>query len=127
MQPEFKEGDDPGFTLGQMLNVLSTKFSRPGNNPPFHRMITTALRDAGVDPPAGPPFTTLQDTLAEIGTGPPSWTVFYHREELPVVRRVALRPIEGLTVLSSLAVPPGVPSAQVRALLRACARVAEAR
>jgi DNA-binding transcriptional LysR family regulator len=112
--------------LGQ-LGELPVRLASPSNNPPFHRMITTALRNAGVDPPAGPPFTTLQDTLAEIGTGSPSWTVFYHREELPVVRRVALRPLEGLTVLTSLAVPPGVPSAQVRALLRACARVAEAR
>jgi DNA-binding transcriptional LysR family regulator len=112
--------------LGQ-LGELPVRLASPSNNPPFHRMITTALRNAGVEPPAGPPFTTLQDTLAEIGTGSPSWTVFYHREELPVVRRVALRPLEGLTVLTSLAVPPGVPSAQVRALLRACARVAEAR
>jgi DNA-binding transcriptional LysR family regulator len=112
--------------LGQ-LGELPVRLASPSNNPPFHRMITTALRNAGVEPPAGPPFTTLQDTLAEIGTGSPSWTVFYHREELPVVRRVALRPLEELTVLTSLAVPPGVPSAQVRALLRACARVAEAR
>jgi hypothetical protein len=84
-------------------------------------MITAALRDAGVDPPAGPPFTTLQDTLAEIGAGPPSWTVFYHRAELPVVRRVA-----DLTLPISLAVPPGVPSPQLRMLLAACARVADA-
>jgi DNA-binding transcriptional LysR family regulator len=106
------------------LGELPVRLAPPRNNPPFHRMITTALRDAGVDPPAGPPFTTLQDTLAEIGTGLPSWTVFYHRAELPVVRRVALRPLDGLTVLVSLAAPPGVPSPQVRALLRACAQVA---
>jgi DNA-binding transcriptional LysR family regulator len=108
------------------LGELPVRLAPPPKNPPFHRMITTALRDAGVDPPAGPPFTTLQDTLAEIGTGSPSWTVFYHRAELPVVRRVALRPLEGLSVPTSLAVLPGVPSAQVRALLRACARVADA-
>jgi DNA-binding transcriptional LysR family regulator len=108
------------------LGELPVRLAPPANNPPFHRMITTALRDAGVDPPAGPPFTTLQDTLAEIGTGPPSWTVFYHRAELPAVRRVALRPLDGLSVPTSLVVLPGVPSAQVRVLLRACARVADA-
>lgn len=108
------------------LGELPVRLAPPANNPPFHRLITTALRDAGVDPPPGPHFTTLQDTLAEIGTGLPSWTVFYHRAELPVVRRVALLPLEGLSVLVSLAAPPGVPSAPVRALLRACARVADA-
>jgi DNA-binding transcriptional LysR family regulator len=110
----------------EQLGELPVRLAPQAKNPPFHRMITVALRDAGVDPPPGPPFTTLQDTLAEIGTGLPSWTVFYHRAELPVVRRVALRPLEGLTVLISLAVPPGVPSAPAKALLRACARVADA-
>jgi DNA-binding transcriptional LysR family regulator len=108
------------------LGELPVRLAPPGNNPPFHRMITAALREAGVEPPAGPPFTTLQDTLAEIGSGPASWTVFYHRAELPAVRRVALRPLEGLRVVTSLAAPPGAPSPQVRALLRACARVADA-
>jgi DNA-binding transcriptional LysR family regulator len=109
------------------LGELPLRLAPARNNPPFHRLITTALRDAGVDPPAGPLFTTLQDTLAEIGTGLPSWTVFYHRAELPAVRRVALRPLEGLTVLVSLAAPPGAPSPQVRQLLRACALVSDAR
>jgi DNA-binding transcriptional LysR family regulator len=105
------------------LGALPVRLAPARNNPPFHAMITRALRDAGADPPAGPPFTTLQDTLAEIGTGPPSWTVFYHRSELPVVRRVALRPLTGLTLPISLAAPPGVPTPAVRQLLRACARV----
>ncbi|WP_219414824.1 LysR family transcriptional regulator [Pseudonocardia nigra] len=96
------------------------------NNPPFHAMVTDALRAAGVAPPPGPPFTTLQDTLAEIGTGPPSWTLFYYRDQLPVVPRVAFRKLADLTVLTSLAAPPGVPSPQLRLLLAACARVAEA-
>ena len=33
--------------------------------------------DAGFEPLPGPPFTAPQDILAEIGTGPPAWTVFY--------------------------------------------------
>ena len=33
--------------------------------------------DAGFEPLPGPPFTILQDILAEIGTGPHAWTVFY--------------------------------------------------
>jgi hypothetical protein len=38
------------------------------------------------------------------------------------VRRVAQRPLAGLTVLTSLAAPPGIPNPQVW-LLAACARV----
>jgi DNA-binding transcriptional LysR family regulator len=109
----------------EQLGELPVRLAAARNNPPFHAMITAALRDAGVDPPLGPPFTTLQDTLAEIGAGPPSWTVFYHRAQLPLVRRVALRPLGGLTVLTSLAAPPGVPSPQLRMLLAACARAAD--
>jgi DNA-binding transcriptional LysR family regulator len=110
----------------EQLGDLPVRLAPARNNPPFHAMITAALRDAGVDPPAGPPFTTLQDTLAEIGAGPSSWTVFYHRAELPVVRRVAVRPLADLTLPISLAVPPGVPSPQLRMLLAACTRVADA-
>lgn len=108
------------------LGDLPVRLAPARNNPPFHAMITKALRDAGVEPPAGPPFTTLQDTLGEIGTGAPSWTVFYHREQLPVVRRVAVRRLTGPTVLTSVAAPPGVPTPAVRQLLLACTRAGAA-
>ncbi len=102
------------------LGALPLRLAPAANNPPFHRLVTTALRAAGADPPAGPPFTTLQDTLAEIGSGPPTWTVFNHGPELPRVPRVALRPLAGSAVPISLAVPPGPPSPGVAALLDAC-------
>jgi DNA-binding transcriptional LysR family regulator len=102
------------------LATMPLRLAPAVNNPPFHHLVTTALRAAGADPPAGPPFTTLQDTLAEIGSGPPTWTVFNHGPELPRVPRVALRPIAGPAVPISLAVPPGPPSPGVAALLDAC-------
>jgi hypothetical protein len=46
------------------------------DNPRFHDMIVGAC-DAGFAPLPGPPFTIPQDILAEIGTGPHAWTVFY--------------------------------------------------
>jgi hypothetical protein len=38
---------------------------------------TDYSRQAGFYPVCGPEFTTDLDTLAEIGHGPPSWTVYY--------------------------------------------------
>jgi DNA-binding transcriptional LysR family regulator len=102
------------------LGALPLRLAPAANNPPFHRVVTAALRAAGVDPPAGPPFTTLQDTLAEIGSGPPTWTVFNHGAELPRVPRVVLRTLAGSAVPISLALPQGPPAPAVQALLDAC-------
>ncbi len=71
------------------------------------------------------PFTTVQDTLAEIGTGDPSWTVLYAAAvETTPVRRVAFRPLRELEAVTSLAVPPGPVTPALRRLLDACAAVA---
>ncbi len=105
----------------EQLAEVPLRLAPRESNPEFHDLIRTALRDAGVDPPAGPPFTTLQDTFAEIGVGPASWTVFNAGSEVPPVRRVALRPLAGLTAPTSLATRPGVPSRPVQSLLAACA------
>jgi DNA-binding transcriptional LysR family regulator len=109
----------------EQLGELPLRLAPEAHNPAFHALITTALRDAGVHPPAGRPFTTLQDTLAEIGTGPPSWTVFNAAPDQPPVRRVAIRPLDGLTATVSLATRPGVPSRQVQLLLAACAALSD--
>ncbi|MEJ3657609.1 LysR family transcriptional regulator [Actinomycetes bacterium KLBMP 9759] len=108
------------------LGELPLRLAPAVNNPLFHAVVSAALRAAGVDPPPGPPFTTLQDTLAEIGTGPPSWTVFNHSAELPHVPRVALRPLPEPTVPISLAVRPGPLPSGLSALLDACRRVSVA-
>ena len=83
-------------------------WSRPRpDNPPFHDLILGACADAGFEPLPGPPFTTPQDTLAEIGTGPAAWTVLYTAAaDLMPMRRVAFRPLAGLTAQTCLAVPP---------------------
>jgi DNA-binding transcriptional LysR family regulator len=94
------------------------------DNPPFHDLILRACIQAGFEPTPGPAFTNAQDTLAEIGTGTPSWTVLYaSAAEQMAVRRIAFRPLVELAAQTCLAVPPGPPSPALRHLLDACAAV----
>ncbi len=112
---------EPAVTLPQ-LRDLPLRIVARQDNARFRDLIEQACIDAGFDPLPGPSFTNAQDTLAEIGTGPSSWTVLYASAAAQlVVRRVAFRPLEGLTAHTYLAVPPGPPSPMVRLLLGACA------
>jgi DNA-binding transcriptional LysR family regulator len=104
------------------LRDLPLRLASREANRPFHDLITEACRAAGFDPLVGPAFTNAQDTLAEIGSGPPSWTVFYESaaKQLPV-RRIAYRRLAAPTAQTFLAVPPGAPTPTLRLLLDACA------
>jgi DNA-binding transcriptional LysR family regulator len=111
----------PAIQLAQ-LSGIPLRLAPRQDNPPFHDLIVGACADAGFEPLPGPPFTTPQDTLAEIGAGPPAWTVLYTAAaDLLPVRRVAFRPLAGLTAETCLAVPPGPPGPALRRLLDACA------
>lgn len=111
----------PAIQLRQ-LSSIPLRLAARDDNPPFHDLILGACADAGFQPLPGPPFTTPQDALAEIGTGPPTWTVLYTAAaELIPVRKVAFRPLAGLTAQTCLAVPPGPPGPALRRLLDACA------
>ncbi|GAA3166537.1 LysR family transcriptional regulator [Planomonospora alba] len=105
------------------LADLPIRLAAREDNPPFHDLVTDACRAAGVDPPPGPPFTTLQETLADIGGRTPSWTIFYEVTGLPDIPRVAIRPLAEPTLTTSLAVPPGPPTPAVRYLLETLNRV----
>lgn len=91
-------------------------------NAPFHDLIVDAFRSAGAEPLLGPPFTGLQQTLAAIAAGPPSWTVFYDVNGLPSIPQVAIRRLAEPALITSLAVPAGPPTPAVRQLLRAVSR-----
>jgi hypothetical protein len=83
--------------LAQLTGMPLRRAPRPGN-PAFRDLIRGACAEAGFEPLPGPPFTTPQDALAETGTGPPAWTVFYTAAaDLMPARRVAFRPLAGLT------------------------------
>jgi DNA-binding transcriptional LysR family regulator len=110
----------PTIQLPQ-LSGIPLRLAPRHDNPTFHDLILGACADAGFDPLLGPPFTTVQDALAEIGTGPPTWTVLYTAAaDLMPVRRVAFRPLAGLTAQTFLAVPSGPPGPALRRLLAAC-------
>ncbi len=93
-------------------------------NPHLVDLVTDACRAAGFEPVMGPPFTTDQDTLAAIGSGRPSWTVFYasQAEILPPGRTVAFRsftpPVPAMQTY--LAVRPAAPASRLSPLLDAC-------
>ncbi|MEU7990300.1 LysR family transcriptional regulator [Streptosporangium canum] len=107
---------EPSLRLEQLAH-LPLRLAPREKNPPFHDLITGACRAAGTDPPPGPPFTSLQETLAEIGTGAPSWTVFYEVSGLPPAFRVTFRPLAEPVVITSIAVRDRPLTAALRHLL----------
>ncbi|MFD9907288.1 LysR family transcriptional regulator [Streptomyces sp. NPDC059063] len=107
---------DASLRLEQLAG-LPLRLAPREANAPFYDLVTGALRAAGAQPTLGPPFTTLQETLAEIGGSAPSWTVFYEVTGLPSYPRVAVRPLAAPDVTTYLAVPPGVPGPALRRLL----------
>ncbi|MFH9070394.1 LysR family transcriptional regulator [Streptomyces alboflavus] len=106
----------------EQLADLPLRLAPREHNPPFHDLVTGALRAARAEPPLGPPFTTLQETLtgmAEQRADSPSWTVFYDVSGLPSVPHVAVRRLAAPELTTSLAVLPGPPGPPLRQLLQA--------
>jgi DNA-binding transcriptional LysR family regulator len=100
------------------LAGLPLRIAPRADHPPLYDLLMAACREAGFEPVRGAPFTNVQDTMAEIGTGEPSWTVLYRAAaEVVPVRRVAVRPLAGPVVITALAVLPGPPGPAVRRLL----------
>jgi DNA-binding transcriptional LysR family regulator len=111
------------------LAGLPLRLSTPERNPALFELVTGCCREAGFERVLGPEFTTDQDTLATIGFGSPSWTVYYRAQadqlSAPGVAFRPLRdPVPALTTY--LAVRPGPPRAAVRALIGACHAAARA-
>jgi DNA-binding transcriptional LysR family regulator len=92
-------------------------------NPPLHDLVTEACVLAGFTPTLLPAASTLEDAMAELGSGPPSWTVVFaararqFRSSSVVFRSFAA---PGLALTTSLLVPAGPPGPDLAALLRAC-------
>ncbi|MGW6022080.1 LysR substrate-binding domain-containing protein [Streptomyces sp. NPDC055099] len=112
--PRFEPADLAGLPL---------RLAPRDHNPAFHDLVTGLMRRAGIDVPFGPPFTTLQETLAAIAadsaSGAPSWTVFDLVGALPPARRIAFGPLLGARSAVGLAVRPGPLSLATRHLLDA--------
>jgi DNA-binding transcriptional LysR family regulator len=108
----------------RQLSELPLRLAPRDDNPPFHDFVLAACTAAGFEPMLGPAFTNPQDTLAEIGTGPPCWTALYAGAAAQLTAsRLAFRPLTGLAIQTYLAAPPGPPTPALRHLLDACATV----
>lgn len=117
--------DQDEVAVGQ-LRELPLKIARRRDNPPLVDLLLTACADAGFEPVLGPANDRLEDTLAEIGTGPPCWTVVYE-SHARVLRssRLAFRPLRpALYLPTMLAVPESATSRSLAPLLRACSEAA---
>ncbi|MHB1498510.1 MAG: LysR family transcriptional regulator [Acidimicrobiales bacterium] len=110
----------PCVELAQ-LSALPLRLASRQDNPWFHDLVIGACTAAGFVPLPGPTFTNLDDTLAEMGTGPASWTVLYSEAANRLaVTRVAFRPLEGLVTRTSLAIPPSPWAPALSKLVKAC-------
>ncbi|WP_028923546.1 LysR family transcriptional regulator [Pseudonocardia acaciae] len=91
-------------------------------NPPLVDRVLTACQDRGFSPTMAPPADRLQNTLALVGVGTPSWTLAYEAQAR-VLRgpRVAFRPSRPpISITSYLAVPEEGHPRWLDPLLRAC-------
>ena len=92
-------------------------------NQPLVDLVIGACAQAGFEPVMGPRSGALQDTLASIGSGSPSWTVVYaaHARVLHTSRVTFVR-VRGpeLRMPTALAVPAEASTARLAPLLRAC-------
>jgi DNA-binding transcriptional LysR family regulator len=87
------------------LKDLPLRLVERSANPMSYDFVVRSCRDAGFDPLLGKPFRTTQNTVAEIGVGPPSWAVVCGSTADHRSRLVAYRPVAPpLSVTTYLAV-----------------------
>ncbi|WP_395298256.1 LysR family transcriptional regulator [Kitasatospora hibisci] len=109
------------------LAALPLRLTERRNHPALVDLVTDACAQAGFRPILGPAHTTLQDTLASIGTGTPMWTVVYAANaRMTNTHRIAFRPCRTpLALPTSVAVRRSAPLP--RLLLEACRRTTPTR
>jgi DNA-binding transcriptional LysR family regulator len=105
------------------LADLPLRLATRARNPTLHDLVVGCCERAGFTPTMGPEFTTDQDTLAAIGHSAPSWTVYYTSQAAQIATPgVVFRPLSNPepTMPTYLAVRPGPPRTELRALIDAC-------
>jgi DNA-binding transcriptional LysR family regulator len=66
------------------LAGLPLRLASRARNPQLHDLVLSCCQAAGFTPTFADEFTTDQDTLAAIGFGPPSWTVYYATQTIQI-------------------------------------------
>ncbi|MDN5725099.1 MAG: LysR family transcriptional regulator [Propionibacteriales bacterium] len=92
-------------------------------NPVLHDLIVDSCAATGFVPIMGPNFSTDQDTLAAIASGPPSWTVYFAAQAGQLRNPgIVFRPIRAPApyLTARLALRRSKPTGELRALVAAC-------
>jgi DNA-binding transcriptional LysR family regulator len=106
------------------LRTMPLRMVSRSANQPLVDLVTSACVAAGFEPIRVPPSGRLEDTLASLGAGEPSWAVVYAAHAAGLrTSRIAFRPVRtpGLWMRTSLVAAPGTPSSRLTPLLNACA------
>ncbi|WP_031075770.1 LysR family transcriptional regulator [Streptomyces sp. NRRL WC-3742] len=113
--------DRPEIDLADLAG-LPLRMTERQNHPALVDLVLDACARAGFEPTRSPLQGSLQDTLAAIGTGTPTWTVLYAATaRMTSTTRIAFRPCRTpLALPTSLAVRRSAPVP--RLLLDACRR-----
>nr|WP_058041881.1 LysR substrate-binding domain-containing protein [Streptomyces roseifaciens] len=115
--------EQPTVSLAE-LSALPLRLTERRRHPALVDLVLDGCRQAGFEPTPGPVFSSLQDTLAAIGSGTPMWTVVYAgNARLMRLPRVAFVPFSGsgLRLLVELVVRGGTSSPLVGLLQDAVA------
>ncbi|MET9414355.1 LysR substrate-binding domain-containing protein [Streptomyces klenkii] len=68
--------EQPAVGLAELAG-LPLRLTERRNHPSLVDLVLESCRRAGFEPVPGPAYSSLQDTLAAIGSGTPMWTVVY--------------------------------------------------
>ena len=94
--------------------------------PPLVDLVLGACADAGFTPTLADHPEAVEDVLAAVASGPPSWSVLYEpHARMLNLDRVVFRPSDPpLGLMTALAVPEAATTATLAPLLRACTAAA---
>jgi DNA-binding transcriptional LysR family regulator len=95
-------------------------------NPPLVDLVMGACADAGFSPRLAAHPDAVEDVLAAVASGPPSWSVLYetHARMLSTDRVVFRATDPPIGLMTALAVPEAATTTSLAPLLRACSAAA---
>ncbi|HEX5087144.1 MAG TPA: LysR family transcriptional regulator [Nocardioides sp.] len=109
------------------LSALPLRIVARRANPPLVDLVMHACAAAGFSPRLESHPESVQDILAAVASGPPSWSVIYEpHARMLSADRVVFRPTDPpLALTTSLAVPLDATTTTLAPLLKACSAAAD--